>query len=93
MAAGEWITNIDSDDFWTLDRLETFAAFVKAHPKAGFVFSNGYLHRYRDSDGYRYSHTDSHGYRYANTDCDSYRNSYSYASAVHDCLLRERGHR
>jgi glycosyltransferase involved in cell wall biosynthesis len=46
MATGQWITNIDSDDFWTLDRLERFADFFRAHPKAGFVFSNGYLHRY-----------------------------------------------
>ena len=46
MASGTWITNIDSDDFWTLDRLEKFAAFFKARPKAGFVFSDGWLHRY-----------------------------------------------
>jgi glycosyltransferase involved in cell wall biosynthesis len=46
MATGTWITNIDSDDFWTLDRLQMFADDIKAHPNAGFVFSNGYLHRY-----------------------------------------------
>lgn len=46
MAAGTWITNIDSDDFWTLDRLQKFADFFKARPKAGFVFSDGWLHRY-----------------------------------------------
>lgn len=46
MAQGDWITNIDSDDFWTLDRLERFAEHFKVHPQAGFVFSNGYLHRY-----------------------------------------------
>lgn len=46
MASGEWITNIDSDDFWTLDRLQAFADYIEAHPKAGFVFSNGWLHRY-----------------------------------------------
>lgn len=46
MAAGTWITNIDSDDFWTLDRLQRFAEFFKARPKAGFVFSDGWLHRY-----------------------------------------------
>lgn len=46
MASGAWVTNIDSDDFWTLDRLESFSAFFKERPKAGFVFSNGYLHRY-----------------------------------------------
>ncbi len=46
MAAGTWITNIDSDDFWTLDRLQKFAEFFKARPKAGFVFSDGWLHRY-----------------------------------------------
>lgn len=46
MATGTWITNIDSDDFWTLDRLEEFAKYFKANPNAGFVFSNGYLHRY-----------------------------------------------
>jgi len=46
MATGKWITNIDSDDFWTLDRLEKFANFFKARPKAGFVFSDGWLHRY-----------------------------------------------
>jgi glycosyltransferase involved in cell wall biosynthesis len=45
-AAGTWITNIDSDDFWTLDRLQKFADYIQAHPKAGFVFSNGYLHRF-----------------------------------------------
>jgi len=46
MARGQWITNIDSDDFWTLDRLEEFARFFQARPGAGFVFSNGYLYRY-----------------------------------------------
>ena len=46
MATGTWITNIDSDDFWTLDRLQKFADFFKARPKAGFVFSDGWLHRY-----------------------------------------------
>lgn len=46
MATGTWITNIDSDDFWTLDRLQKFAEFFKARPKAGFVFSDGWLHRY-----------------------------------------------
>lgn len=46
MAAGTWITNIDSDDFWTLDRLQTFADFFHKRPRAGFVFSDGWLHRY-----------------------------------------------
>jgi len=46
MAAGKWITNIDSDDFWTLNRLETFVEFFKKRPNAGFVFSDGWLHRY-----------------------------------------------
>jgi hypothetical protein len=46
MSAGAWITNIDSDDYWTLDRLQSFADYIKEHPKAGFVFSNGYLYRY-----------------------------------------------
>lgn len=46
MARGEWITNIDSDDFWMLDRLECFAQYFKARPRAGFVFSNGFLYRY-----------------------------------------------
>lgn len=46
MATGTWITNIDSDDFWTLDRLRRFADFFKERPRAGFVFSNGYLYRY-----------------------------------------------
>jgi len=46
MAQGDWITNIDSDDFWTLDRLERFADFFKAKPQVGFLFSNGYLYRY-----------------------------------------------
>lgn len=46
MAAGEWITNIDSDDFWMHDRLEKFADFFKRRPETGFVFSNGYLHRF-----------------------------------------------
>lgn len=46
MATGTWITNIDSDDFWTLDRLQVFADYIQGHPKAGFVFSNGYLHRF-----------------------------------------------
>ena len=45
-ATGTWITNIDSDDFWTLDRLEKFASFFKKRPEAGFVFSNGWLHRF-----------------------------------------------
>ncbi|MBI4376046.1 MAG: glycosyltransferase family 2 protein [Elusimicrobia bacterium] len=46
MATGDWITNIDSDDFWTLDRLECFARYFQEYPNAGFVFSNGYLYRY-----------------------------------------------
>ncbi|MBI4061187.1 MAG: glycosyltransferase family 2 protein [Elusimicrobia bacterium] len=46
MASGTWITNIDSDDFWTLDRLQKFADFFRERPAAGFVFSNGWLHRY-----------------------------------------------
>jgi glycosyltransferase involved in cell wall biosynthesis len=46
MASGTWITNIDSDDFWTLDRLQKFADFFRARPTAGFVFSDGWLHRY-----------------------------------------------
>jgi hypothetical protein len=46
MATGTWITNIDSDDFWTLNRLEEFAKFFKKRPNAGFVFSDGWLHRY-----------------------------------------------
>lgn len=46
MAAGDWVTNIDSDDFWTLDRLQRFAEHIKAKPSVGFLFSNGYLHRY-----------------------------------------------
>jgi len=46
MATGTWITNIDSDDFWTLNRLEAFATFFKKRPNAGFVFSDGWLHRY-----------------------------------------------
>lgn len=46
MATGTWITNIDSDDFWTLNRLEAFAKFFKERPGAGFVFSDGWLHRY-----------------------------------------------
>jgi len=46
MAGGKWITNIDSDDFWMLDRLEKFASFFKKRPTAGFVFSDGWLHRY-----------------------------------------------
>lgn len=46
MASGRWITNIDSDDYWTLDRLQMFADFIKAKPSVGFLFSNGYLYRY-----------------------------------------------
>lgn len=46
MATGTWITNIDSDDFWTLDRLQVFADYIKTNPSRGFIFSNGYLHRY-----------------------------------------------
>lgn len=46
MASGVWVTNIDSDDFWTLDRLGEFHRHIQARPKEGFVFSNGYLHRY-----------------------------------------------
>ncbi len=46
MATGTWITNIDSDDFWTFNRLEKFAQFFKDRPSAGFVFSDGWLHRY-----------------------------------------------
>lgn len=45
-ASGTWVTNIDSDDYWTLDRLEEFHKYISAHPKAGFVFSNGWLYRY-----------------------------------------------
>lgn len=46
MAAGRWITNIDSDDFWVPERLREFADFMKARPRVGFLFSNGYLYRY-----------------------------------------------
>lgn len=46
MASGEWITNIDSDDFWLPTRLEAFHDFIKARPSVGFLFSNGYLHRF-----------------------------------------------
>lgn len=46
MAAGQWITNIDSDDFWLPERLEKFAQAAKARPRVGFLFSNGYLHRF-----------------------------------------------
>lgn len=46
MAQGEWITNIDSDDFWMPDRLERFARYIEEHPRVGFLFSNGYLYRY-----------------------------------------------
>ena len=46
MAVGEWITNIDSDDFWLPNRLERFNAFIGANPGAEFVFSNGYLLRF-----------------------------------------------
>jgi glycosyltransferase involved in cell wall biosynthesis len=45
-ASGEWITNIDSDDFWMPDRLEQFVRYIGEHPNVGFVFSNGYLYRY-----------------------------------------------
>src|SRR3954464_12037218 len=31
-STGTWITNIDSDDYWTLDRLDAFAAYIRAHP-------------------------------------------------------------
>ncbi|OGR82362.1 MAG: hypothetical protein A3J74_02800 [Elusimicrobia bacterium RIFCSPHIGHO2_02_FULL_57_9] len=56
MASGSWITNIDSDDFWTLDRLDEFAKYFSAHPNAGFVFSNGYLHRYGRIIGTAFAH-------------------------------------
>ncbi len=46
MATGDWITNIDSDDFWLPSRLETFVDYIKANPSVGFLFSNGYLHRF-----------------------------------------------
>ncbi|MBI5624987.1 MAG: glycosyltransferase [Elusimicrobia bacterium] len=46
MARGLWVTNIDSDDFWLPERLRAFADYIKAKPRVGFLFSNGYLHRY-----------------------------------------------
>lgn len=46
MATGEWITNIDSDDFWLPDRLERFAEYTEKHPSVGFLFSNGFLFRF-----------------------------------------------
>jgi len=44
-AAGEYMTFLDADDLWLPHRLEKFAELAKANPKAGFIFSNGYILR------------------------------------------------
>ena len=46
MSVGQWITNIDSDDFWLPERLEAFAKVIRERSQVGFLFSNGYLHRF-----------------------------------------------
>ena len=46
MAKGEWITYLDTDDFWLPRRLAEFKKRMDAKPEVGFWFSNGYHHRY-----------------------------------------------
>jgi glycosyltransferase involved in cell wall biosynthesis len=44
-AAGAYITFLDADDLWLPGRLEKFAELAGKNPKAGFIFSNGYILR------------------------------------------------
>jgi len=46
MAKGDWITYLDTDDFWLPHRLAEFKARMDAKPEVGYWFSNGYHHRY-----------------------------------------------
>ena len=43
LAAGQWLTYLDSDDVWFPQTLERYGAYVEAHPQAEFVY--GYRHR------------------------------------------------
>lgn len=45
-AKGEWVTYLDSDDFWVHERLALFRDAIKEKPQVGFWFSNGFLHRF-----------------------------------------------
>jgi glycosyltransferase involved in cell wall biosynthesis len=42
-ARGGWLTYLDSDDVWLPDALESYAAYIRAHPQARFIY--GYRHR------------------------------------------------
>ncbi|MDY6913456.1 MAG: glycosyltransferase [Planctomycetota bacterium] len=43
LARGRWLTYIDSDDIWFPDTLANYAAYIRAHPEAKFIY--GYRHR------------------------------------------------
>ncbi|OGR68875.1 MAG: hypothetical protein A2081_04365 [Elusimicrobia bacterium GWC2_61_19] len=44
-ASGDYITFLDADDLWLPGRLAKFAGLIKNNPRAGFLFSNGYILR------------------------------------------------
>ena len=48
LSRADWLTYIDSDDVWFPDALASYAAYIAAHPDAGFIY--GYRHR-MDPDG------------------------------------------
>ena len=43
---GEWITYLDTDDFWLPERLQRFKSAIERRPEVGFWFSNGYTYRF-----------------------------------------------
>lgn len=41
-AQGKYIAVLDSDDYWTLDKLEKQVDYLERNPDVGLVYSNGY---------------------------------------------------
>ncbi|MBI4424799.1 MAG: glycosyltransferase family 2 protein, partial [Elusimicrobia bacterium] len=45
-ARGEWISFLDSDDVYLPGRLAAMRRYAESAPRTGFLFTNGYVHRY-----------------------------------------------